>query len=51
VSALTGQILVAMVDGAPVIVLTSGRSVDALPYRVDIERHCVEMLMIEGRSD
>ncbi len=39
-----------LVDGARYLLLTSGDPVDALPYRVDIERHCVELL-IEGRRD
>jgi len=44
---LTGHDLV---DGPRHMRLTDGDLVDALHHRVDLERHCVKLL-IEGRRD
>jgi hypothetical protein len=30
---------------------TGSDPIDALPHRVEIKRHCVELLLIEGRRD
>jgi len=44
---LTGHDLV---DGPRHLLLTGGDLVDALHHRVDLERHCIKLL-IEGRRD
>jgi hypothetical protein len=37
-------------DTAGYLLLTGGDPVDALPHRVEIERHCVELPLIGRRS-
>src|SRR5215472_5478895 len=39
-----------LIDASRYLFLTGGDAVEAMPHRVDIERHCVE-LPIEGRRD
>jgi len=38
-----------LVDATHYLLLTSGDPVDALAHRVEIKRHCAELLLIEGR--
>jgi hypothetical protein len=40
-----------LIDASRYLLLTGGDPVDALPHGVDIERHCTELLLIEGRRD